>query len=73
MLGCSFAALGGWHGWLGMLAGLALLLGAICGLLYLAEARRKHGDRKDSLGILRRRLASGEITAEEFANLRRYL
>ena len=55
--------------------GMLLLLVLAGGLIYgLVKSRRQnHGDRRDSLEILKRRLASGEISLEEFENLKKVL
>lgn len=73
MLGCSFSMLTGWNGWPGLLACLFLMPVAVYICIRLGNARRRNTDRKDSLAILQRRLASGEISTEEFANLKQYL
>ena len=39
----------------------------------LLDSRGSKRDRRDSLDILKCRLASGEITVEEFETLKRYL
>ncbi|MDR2392121.1 MAG: SHOCT domain-containing protein [Planctomycetota bacterium] len=56
-----------------MLIGLIFLFAAIYGVFCLSDLKRRRGDRRDSLDILRRRLAAGEITPEEFTTLKQYL
>lgn len=73
MLGCSFAMVTGWNGWPGIMACLLLTPVAVYIFIRLGDARRRNTDRKDSLAILQRRLAAGEISTEEFANLKQYL
>jgi uncharacterized membrane protein len=74
MPGCSFAMPAGWGGWPGIPVGL-ILLAAIAYILFFrsGDAKRRNADREDSLAILQRRLAAGEITLEEFLNLKRHL
>lgn len=71
MHGCAFSVLGmgGWPGWLFMAA-------VVVGLAFLfSRLWRQQGnfDRRDSVEILKRRLAAGEITSEEFERLMKYL
>lgn len=66
----------GWHGGIGLLSGLLLVV-----LLAWLAARgfgpRRTGghvaDRRDSLEILKSRLARGEITLAEFDTLKKVL
>ncbi len=74
MFGCfsdGFMGGGGWPGMLGMLLLLVLAGWLIYGLVN--SRRQNHGDRRDSLEILKRRLASAEISLEEFENLKKVL
>ncbi len=76
MYGCQFGAGSGFGmggPWSAMLlpfvvAGLLVWLGI--GLLHKKPG---HADQRDSLRILKRRLASGEITLEEFEALKKVL
>ena len=53
---------------------LFLLIGAIVFMLFRISRRdTKKLDKRDSLEILKRRLAAGEISIEEFLTLRNYL
>ena len=76
MHGCGWMV-GGW-GWGmgGMLAGIILLILAAAAIaVFMRASGRKSGDhdRRDSLDILKRRLASGDISIEEFEQLKRHL
>ena len=83
--GCSGLGLGhgmGWGGgWVGVIAGLALLGAALAVVGLVAawavrKARRGHvasAAAGDPLEIARRRLAEGEITVEEYEQIRRVL
>lgn len=73
MFGCSLSALWGWHGWWGMLA--VTLIIAVAAYLFASHgnAKRRRADSDDSLIILKRRLAAGEITTDEFNTLKQYL
>lgn len=73
MAGCSLAALTNWNGVPGILTFVVLLSAAVYICLRLGDARKRSMDRKDSLAILQRRLAAGDITPEEFVNLKQYL
>lgn len=73
MPGCSFGAWGMGHGWPGVLAVLLTLIAAAFIFVRLFESRRRNRDRRDSMAILRKRLAAGEITLPEFERLQRYL
>lgn len=73
MFGCSFSALLGWHGWWSVF-GVALVVAVVAYLLVNhGNAKRRKADSNDSLSILKRRLAAGEITADEFNMLKQYL
>ncbi len=72
----------GWHAgsflhWCGGLPGLLLFLLVLGVAAYTAvrffAPRVGIRDRRDSLDILKRRLASGEISVEDFEKLKRYL
>jgi putative membrane protein len=64
----------GGGGWPGMvLVFLLLVLAAVWACNLLRSRRQSHGDRRDSLEILKRRLAAGEISLEEFENLKKVL
>jgi len=72
----------GWGGgWVGAILGLALLAAALAvvGLVAVWVVRKMRrggvasGAAGDSLEIARRRLASGEISAEEYEQIRRVL
>lgn len=73
MPGCSFGVLSMGHGWPGWLA--LLLFMAVAAFLFgrAVDWRSRGRDRRDSLAILKKRLAAGEITPEEFDRLQRYL
>lgn len=73
MAGCAFAELFGWHGWSGTFLFLVLLSIAVYGVIRLLGPGKGHADRRDSLEILKRRLAAGEISLEEFKTLRQHL
>lgn len=75
MHGCGWNYLsgGGMAGWPLFFLAVALTFFA---LVHFTRTRRRNTggrDRRDSLEILKRRLASGEITIEEFETLKRYL
>lgn len=80
MWGCSsapFATWGmGWHGGIGLLSGLLLvaLLAWLAVRAFGPSRTGGHGaDRRDSLEILKSRLAKGEITLAEFDTLKKVL
>lgn len=73
MVGCSLAFLAGLHGGYGILLLLVFIPMGIYVMTRMGDARKRNTDRRDSLNILQRRLAAGEITPEEFANLKQYL
>ena len=52
---------------------LAVILIAAYFLFVRKDGGGARDDRRDSLEILKRRLASGEISVEEFDTLRKYL
>ncbi len=73
MFGCSFTPFLGWHGWWGVFAvAMVVAVAAYC-LFRHGGAKRRTADCTDSLNILKRRLAEGEITVEEFTTLKQYL
>lgn len=73
MFGCSFSALLGWHGWWSVF-GVALVFAIVAYLLTShVNAKRRRADSDDSLSILKKRLAEGEITTDEFNTLKQYL
>lgn len=73
MDGCSFSGLFGWHGWPGAVFLLLLVAGGAYGMAWLIGIGKRQADRRDSLELLKRRLAAGEISLEEFKTLRQYL
>ena len=73
MFGCSFSVLLGWPGWWGMFAAALVVAVAICLLMNHGKTKRRKADSDDSISILKRRLAAGEITADEFNMLKQYL
>ena len=83
MWGCSFAPFSssgmGWGGGIGMLPGLlvlALLVLLVWRAVRAFGAKNTEGhaaDRRDSLEILKSRLARGEITLAEFDTLKKVL
>ena len=70
MFGCSIA---GWHGWLGIPVWLLLLAVVFYMIARFTNTGKRSADRNDSLAILQRRLAAGEISVEEFLKLKQYL
>ena len=74
MIGCAYGSIAHWGGgWFGMFA-LVIIVGvAAYAAARLLDSRGSKRDRRDSLDILKCRLASGEITVEEFETLKRYL
>lgn len=74
MHGCLFGAPFGWGGWwINGVLGLAVLGVAAFLIARFAGRKGKDGDRRDSLEILKQRLAKGEITLEEFTNIKNVL
>jgi Predicted membrane protein len=73
MYGCSFDTLFGWHGWLGMFPVLLIVAVVAYFLMSYGNTKKRRTDSDDSLSILKRRLAMGEITVEEFNTLKQYL
>jgi len=58
--------------------GIFLVLAGVIFLVYLAytyinKQKNKNADRNDSLEILQKRLASGEISIDEFKTIKRVL
>jgi len=74
MRGCYFGHAFGWGGWW---VELFLVIMTVACIIYLATRlmgnKKGHFDRRDSLEILKRRLASGEITLEEYENIKKVL
>ena len=61
----------GWGGgWTGMLIAVAVLALAIYFIRRLFNRKPCNFDRRDTLNILKHRLASGEITQEEYEKLK---
>lgn len=56
-------------GWMSvwMVIGLALFVAVVAGAVYLGIQLTQRDDEPGALEVLERRLASGEITPEEFA------
>ncbi len=73
MFGCSYGPFLGWHGWWGVFAVMAVIAVAAYCIVRHGGAKRRTADCTDSLNILKRRLAEGEITVEEFTTLKQYL
>ncbi|MEG6503120.1 MULTISPECIES: SHOCT domain-containing protein [unclassified Desulfovibrio] len=68
---CYFQSFFGWGGgWLGMLLTITVLVLAVWLVSRLLIRKRCNFDRRDSLNILKHRLASGEITQEEYEKLK---
>ncbi len=68
----------GWAGWLMMLLFWALVIGVIIWVIQSAARTARHPDSgprsaETPLDILKRRYASGEITKEQFDEMRRNL
>ena len=76
MHGCFYGNIFGFR-WAGWWMEIFLTVLVIVGIVYLVSRlfRRQQSnfDSLDSLDILKRRLASGEITMEEFEKLKRFL
>jgi putative membrane protein len=74
MHGCSFGRALGWGGW--WIEGILCLL-AVGAALYLLTrllgSKSVNRDRRDSLEILKLRLAKGEISLEEYTTLKNVL
>ena len=72
MHGCSFGSLFGFG--IGPMALVLVVLVVIAYAVFTRGGRSScNHDRRDSLEILKRRLASGEISVEEYDTLRKYL
>lgn len=74
MHGCGWGM--GWGGMGGWIVAPLLLAALLAGVWLVARAFSGQGgrrDSRDSLEILKRRLAAGEITVEEFEILKRHL
>ncbi len=71
MHSCTFLNFFGWGGgWLGIFLTIAAFV-MVAGLISRLLTRKRHNfDRRDSLNILKHRLASGEITPEEYEKLK---
>ena len=68
---CNFMDYFGWGGgWTGMLIAVAVLALAIYFIYRLFSRKSCNFDRRDTLNILKHRLASGEITQEEYEKLK---
>ena len=68
---CNFQNFFGWGGgWLGMLLAITVLLLVAYLISRLLTKKRYNFDRRDSLNILKHRLASGEITHDEYEKLK---
>ena len=68
---CNFMDYFGWGGgWIGMLIAVAVLALAIYFVCRLFSRKPCNFDRRDTLNILKHRLASGEITQEEYEKLK---
>ena len=71
MHSCTFLNFFGWGGgWLGMLLTITVFVLAVWFISRLMLRKRCNFDRRDSLNILKHRLASGEITQEEYEKLK---
>src|SRR3989337_2641470 len=62
----------GWFGWLGLLAGIALIVGIILIVVWAVQLGGRRTDDQ-ALGALRVRFARGEIEAAQFEEMRRLL
>ncbi len=63
---------GGSWGWAGFLGVVALLL-LVAGVALVVYGLTRRGNADGALDVLRRRLASGEITPEQYEELRKLL
>ena len=73
MFDCSFAAFLGWHGLWGMITVAMVIAVTVYLFVTRGNAKRRRADSDDSLSLLKRRLAAGEITVGEFNTLKQYL
>ncbi|MDD4701318.1 MAG: SHOCT domain-containing protein [Desulfovibrio sp.] len=68
---CNFLNYFGWGGgWTGMLIAVTILALAIYIVCRIFSRKNCNYDRRDTLNILKHRLASGEITQEEYEKLK---
>ena len=68
---CNYLNFFGWGGgWIGMLLAITVLVLAAYFIFRLMGRKPCNFDRRDTLNILKRRLASGEITQEEYEKLK---
>lgn len=71
MHACNYLNFFGWGGgWIGMLLAVTVLVLAIYCIFRFIGRKPCNFDRRDTLNILKRRLASGEITPEEYEKLK---
>ncbi|MDR2572877.1 MAG: hypothetical protein LBC94_00795 [Desulfovibrio sp.] len=74
MHGCYYGNIFGWSAWwVEMLVSALAVIFIACLIFRLPGRKRSNPDRRDSLNILKCRLASGEITLEEFEKLKEAL
>lgn len=73
MLGCSFSSVMSWSGGQGLPGSILIML--LSGVLafYCCTVFKRNNDRRESLEILKKRLATGNISEEEFVKLKQYL
>jgi putative membrane protein len=72
-----YGMFGGQFMWVGMLVHLLLIVGFILFIVWLvkklANPKQIHMDSSNAIEIIKERYAKGEITKEEFENLRKDL
>ena len=74
MHGCWFGSVFGWGVGAGeMLLSLIIIVLIVCFIIGAFRRKPVNPDYRDSLAILKRRLASGEITLEEFEAVKKVL
>lgn len=74
MRGCFLGHAFGWGGWQIELVCMVLVVGLVLYVAHRLMHRKKYdSDRRDSLEILKQRLASGEISLEEYEKIRKVL
>ena len=62
---------GGW--WIEVILTVLVIVGIACLVFRIFSHQKNNFDRRDSLDILKRRLASGEISLDEFEKLKKVL
>ena len=71
MHGCAFERFLGMNGWVEILFCLAVAALIVYLGFRIYHIKKGNFDSRDSLAILKRRLAAGEISMEEFNNLKK--